>query len=176
MPGVEAGLLAHTVDQATGGTTAIEHGGRALDHLHSLDVGEVAKIQGVVADTVDEHVADGAETADGDLVALAVAVGQAHAGHVLQHVFHGLGALVLDHALGHHVDRLRDIAQRCIDLQRALALGGLVALLFKGTGNRGRGNGQYVLGFCLYRRKYQYTQHRQRCRVNAQNCHHELLV
>ncbi|MCY1396103.1 hypothetical protein D9M71_110630 [compost metagenome] len=175
LPGIEAGLLAHAVDQAAGGAAAIEHGGRALDHFDALDVGEVAEVEGVVTHAVDEHVADGAEAANGDLVALAIAVGEADAGDVLQHVFQGLGPLVLDHALGHDVDSLGDVAQRRIDLQGATALGGLVALLFIGTSHRSSRNGQCFSGFSLNCGNCQQTQHRQRCLGKTLLCHHELL-
>ncbi|MNN16980.1 hypothetical protein D3C81_1301440 [compost metagenome] len=93
------------------------------------------------------------------MVALAVAVGKADARDVFQHVFHGLDALVLDHALRHDVDCLRNIAKGRIDFQCATAVTGLVALLLVSAGNGSGGQGEGVLGFSMNSRDHQKAQH-----------------
>lgn len=174
--GREAWLLADAVDQPARRATAIQHGGWALDHLDTLDVGQVTEVQGIVAHAVDVHVANGAEAADGHLVALAVAVGQADAGHVLQHVLHGLRALILDYAFGHDVDGLRDITQRRVDLHGAAAFTGLVALLLVGAGDGSGGQGEATLRLGLNgsvnSRHNQQAQHGNGCWGNRPFCHY----
>jgi hypothetical protein len=89
---------------------------RAFQHFDALDVGEVAEVQRVVAQAVDELVRDGGEAAQGHLVALAVTVRQADARHRFQCAFHRQGSLVQQQLLWHHVHGLRDVAQRRVDL------------------------------------------------------------
>ncbi|MNH15603.1 hypothetical protein D3C79_752190 [compost metagenome] len=138
----EVGLFAHAVDQAAGRSTPVQHRRRALDHFHPLDVGKVTVVQRIVTQAINVHVTNGAETTNSDLIALAVTVGQADARYILEHVFHRLRALVLDHTLRHDVNGLRDIAQRCVNSQCAFAFAGLVALFFVIAVDRSRRYGQ----------------------------------
>ncbi|MCY1514658.1 hypothetical protein D9M68_492070 [compost metagenome] len=124
---VDARLLGDAVDQAAGRAAPVQHRRRALDHFDAVHVGQVAEVQRVIADAIDELVGDRGEATDRDLVALAVAMRERHAGHVLQRVLHRRGVLVAHHLGGDHVDGLRDVAQRCFGLGRADRVGRVIA-------------------------------------------------
>ena len=140
---VLAGFLADAVDEAAGGASAVQDGGRALDDVDALDVGEVAEVQGVVAEAVDVLVGNGREAADGDLVTLAVTVGEGHAGHVLQSVLHGVDVLVFQDTGRNDVDGLRHVAQRGVGLGAAGGVGRGVAVIL-GTDDVHGGQGGAV--------------------------------
>ena len=140
---VLAGFLADAVDEAAGGATAVQDGGRALDDIDAFDVGEVAEVQGVVAEAVDVLVGNGREAADGDLVTLAVTVGEGHAGHVLQGVLHGVDVLVFQDTGRNDVDGLRHVAQRGVGLGAAGGVGRGVAVIL-GTDDVHGGQGGAV--------------------------------
>ena len=128
---MHARLLGHAVDQPARGAAPVEHGGRALDDLHAVDVGEIAEIQRIVAEAVHELVADAGEAADAHLVALAVARGQAHAGHVAQRVLQRGRTLVAQHLARHHVDGLRHVAQGGLGLGAAGRSGRVVGRIVR---------------------------------------------
>ena len=140
---VLAGFLADAVDEAAGGAAAVQDGGRALDDIDALDVGEVAEVQGVVAEAVDVLVGNGREAADGDLVTLAVTVREGHAGHVLQGVLHGVDMLVFQDTGRNDVDGLRHVAQRGVGLGAAGGVGRGVAVIL-GTDDVHGGQGGAV--------------------------------
>ncbi len=125
---VQAGLLGHAVDQAARRAAAVQHGGRSLDHLDPLDVRQVAEIQRVVADAVDELVGDRGEAADRHLVALSIPMREAHPRHILQRVLDRGRVLVAHDFGGHHVHGLRHVAQRHVHLGGGDRIGRVVAL------------------------------------------------
>jgi hypothetical protein len=113
---VDAGLLGDAVDHAARRTAAIQHRSRAFDHFDLFDIGKVAEVQRVIAHAIDELVGNRGKAADGHLVALAVAVRQAHARNAFYSVFHRAHAFVAQQFLRHHVHSLRNVAQRRVDL------------------------------------------------------------
>src|SRR5262249_24577837 len=86
--------------------------------LDALRVIEIAKDLDVIAETVDVEVRARVHAADDKLVAIAFALMHGDAGYVARDVSETLEALVTDEALGHHVERLRNIDQRRVALGR----------------------------------------------------------
>ena len=80
-PGADAGRLpalgrlADSVDDAPGAATAVEHGGRPLEHLDPLYVAKVAGVLHVVPQAVEVEVVAGVEATDIDAVEAGVAAG-----------------------------------------------------------------------------------------------------
>ena len=106
-------FLGDAVDEAARRSAPIQHGRWAFEDFDALNVGQVAEVQRVVADTVHKLVSNGGEAANHHLVTLAVAMAHGHTGHIAQRVFHRTGALVAQQLGGHHVHGLRHIAQGC---------------------------------------------------------------
>ncbi|MNV38094.1 hypothetical protein D3C71_1296320 [compost metagenome] len=125
------GLLGHAVDQATRRSAPVQHCGRALEHFHTLDVGQVTEVQRVVAHAIHKLVGDGGKAAYHHLVALAVAMAHGHARHVAQRVLHGARALVAQELRGHHVHRLGHVAQRRAALGGRAGGGGRIAVVVR---------------------------------------------
>ncbi|MNZ27562.1 hypothetical protein D3C78_447820 [compost metagenome] len=132
-------LLAGQRDQPARQAAAVEHRGRALEHVDAFE-----------EERVDLHRAEGAAVAHGlqavevDVVHavvgeaahhhVVVAVRGAHlagedAGGVAHGLLHGLRALVVDLLAGDHRYRLRGFHQRLAGLGGDLAVGGQVAVL-----------------------------------------------
>ena len=80
-PGGDAGLLpflrllADPVDDAPRAAAAVEHGSRALEHFHPLDVAEIPGVLHVVAEPVEIEVVAGAEAADIDSIEAGITAG-----------------------------------------------------------------------------------------------------
>ena len=115
--------LAHLVDRAAGGAPPEQHGRRAAQQLHAVEVEGVAVVESRVAHPVNEHVARALQrkAAQADVFLAALGRQKGDAGGVLQGFLDGVEVAVIDEPLGHHRHRLRDIAQ----LLSALADGGL---------------------------------------------------
>jgi hypothetical protein len=104
----------HRVDGAAGGTATEREGRRSLVDLDAIRSEQVARIPTRIAHAVAEQVATRDEAANEWTVALLAAFarreGDARDG--AQRILHGVGALLLNDLLRHHVDGLRHIAQR----------------------------------------------------------------
>ena len=123
-------LLAHLVDHAARGALAEQHGGRALEHLDAVVVEGVALVERAVAHPVGVDVACLAqrEAAQAHVFLPGLAGLEGDAGGGLEHLAEVVEVAVVDQALRHHRDRLRNVAQFLVALADLRAGGAQVVL------------------------------------------------
>ena len=120
------------VDQAAGFAAPVQHRGRAFQHLDPLHVGEIAGDRREVAGLVQQYAVDGVglgpEAADDEGVAPALdrAPGL-DAADILQGIAQPDVLLIDQHFAGHHLHRLRRVAQGRVGPGRGRRAGGAVA-------------------------------------------------
>ena len=122
------GRLLHPVDDAAAAAAAEDQRVGALQDLDPLDVVEAAVVLHVVAHAIEEEVGGGVLAAQGDLVAIALALADGDAGDVAQHVGDRVAGLVFQLLVRDHLDRLRHVDQRRVGLGRGDRLAGVIAL------------------------------------------------
>src|SRR3546814_14109249 len=71
---VPVGLGSHAINHAADSATAKDHRVRTFEHLHPLDIVEIAELLGVVADAVDEEIGRRAVAPEDRRVAIAFAL------------------------------------------------------------------------------------------------------
>ncbi len=150
-----AGRLLHAVDDPAPAAAPEDQRIGALEDLHPLDVVEVAVVLHIVAHPIEEEVGGGVLSAQGDLVAVSLALADGGAGYIAQHVGDRSVGLILELFARHHGDALGHVEQRGIGLgggdgiDRAVTLGladheyGLLILYGRVLRMSSEGYGQY---------------------------------
>src|SRR5215472_7922950 len=112
---LELGSLADLVDDPAGGAATEVNGSGPLEHFDVLDIKGVAEIGGLIADTVQVHVAARAETAQGEAVPLRATrftSGNTDAGNIAQRIPQGIRLLLIHDLSWDDGDRLGNVLNR----------------------------------------------------------------
>ena len=109
----QQGFLVDLVDDTAGGAAAKQHGRRATQHFDAVVVEGVAFVLRRVLHAVDHQIADSGygKAAQADvLVGAVLGGGKGDAGGVVQGLLEGVELGFVHQALGHHRQRLRNVA------------------------------------------------------------------
>jgi hypothetical protein len=108
--------------------------GRAAQHFDAVVVEGVALVEGRVAHAVDGRCRRRLqrEAAQADVLLAALGRQEGDAGGAAQCVLHRVEVAVVDQLLGHHGDRLRDVAQLLLALADAGGDGAQLSLPLRG--------------------------------------------
>ena len=113
------GGLHHPVERAATHPPAEDQGVGALQRLDPLDVVQVAEVLHVIPHPIHEEAGRGVVPPDRGLIAVALALGHRHPGHVTHDVGHAPHLLVRDDLLGDHGDGLGNVPEQGVGLGRA---------------------------------------------------------
>src|SRR4051812_42200473 len=117
---IEDGPLGYAVDDAARAAAAENHPFRPFQYFYALEVVEIAKDLRIVAYAIQIKVGSGADAANDNLVAVALALMHEYSVHVTENVTHSAHRLVLHQLRRHDSERGRNVLKRRVGLGRSV--------------------------------------------------------